>query len=79
MESKKQLNISHSSDKNKDGEAFEFVVMSFQVMYYKMPYMHFYIKNIDYSVWWTHGSYIKPMMLDASGFTASKSGCSYVR
>lgn len=67
--SKKQLNISHSSDKNKDGEAFEFCgdELSSDVLQDALHAL-LYKKHGDYSVWWTHGSCnIKPMMLVTSG------------
>ena len=68
-EPKKQLNISLSSDKNKEGEAFEFSgdELSSDVLKDALHAL-LYKKHGDYSVWWTHGSCnIKPMMLVTSG------------
>ncbi|AZN34789.1 MULTISPECIES: type VI secretion system-associated protein TagF [unclassified Pseudoalteromonas] len=66
---KKQLSISPSSDKNKEGEAFEFSgdELSSDVLKDTLHAL-LYKKHGDYSVWWTHGSCnIKPMMLVTSG------------
>ncbi|ATC84241.1 MULTISPECIES: type VI secretion system-associated protein TagF [Pseudoalteromonas] len=66
---KKQLSISPSSDKNKEGEAFEFSgdELSSDVLKDALHAL-LYKKHGDYSVWWTHGSCnIKPMMLVTSG------------
>ncbi|KPZ53683.1 type VI secretion system-associated protein TagF [Pseudoalteromonas sp. P1-25] len=68
-EPKKQLSISLSSDKNKEGEAFEFSgdELSSNVLKDALHAL-LYKKHGDYSVWWTHGSCnIKPMMLVTSG------------
>ncbi|KPZ55519.1 type VI secretion system-associated protein TagF [Pseudoalteromonas sp. S3776] len=68
-EPKKQLSISLSSDKNKEGEAFEFSgdELSSDVLKDALHAL-LYKKHGDYSVWWTHGSCnIKPMMLVTSG------------
>ncbi|WP_338365668.1 type VI secretion system-associated protein TagF [uncultured Pseudoalteromonas sp.] len=66
---KKQLSISPSNDKNKEGEAFEFSgdELSNDVLKDALHAL-LYKKHGDYSVWWTHGSCnIKPMMLVTSG------------
>lgn len=66
---KKQLSISPSSDKNKEGEAFEFSgdELSSDVLKDALHAL-LYKKHGDYSVWWTYGSCnIKPMMLVTSG------------
>jgi len=68
-EPKKQLSISPSNDKNKEGEAFEFSgdELSNDVLKDALHAL-LYKKHGDYSVWWTHGSCnIKPMMLVTSG------------
>ncbi|WP_273046655.1 type VI secretion system-associated protein TagF [Pseudoalteromonas sp.] len=64
----KQVTYSHSVDKNKDGEAFEFsgTELSSDVLKDTMHAL-LYKKHGEYSVWWTHGSCnIKPMVLITS-------------
>ncbi|ALQ09902.1 MULTISPECIES: type VI secretion system-associated protein TagF [Pseudoalteromonas] len=65
---KKQVSYSHSPDKNKAGEAFEFsgTELSDNVLEDAMHAI-LHKKHGDYSVWWTHGSFnIKPMVLITS-------------